>query len=187
MTKSPPIIRDPEVLALVRIFDAERERREPKDTSWAGSPFAWLTAWPSSRTRGAVFESVVHRWCEGMGLRVERAKDGDADRVINGRRFEIKGSTAWGAAYKFQQLRDQDYDAVICLGVSPFDAHCWMIPKGEILARWAAGEIRSRHGGRRGRDTAWLWIDPNAPAGWLSRWGGALSEAKRVLRGFLSE
>ena len=52
--------------------------------------------------------------------------------------------------------------------------------------KWVSGEIRSQHGGRSGRDTAWLWIDPEAPQEWLNDWGGSLSDAKRVLREFVS-
>ena len=38
--------------------------------------------------------------------------------------------------YKFQQLRDQNYEFAICLGISPFSAHCWVLPKAEIMDRW---------------------------------------------------
>ena len=121
-----------------------------------------------------------------MGLQVTRPKDSEADLVISGRRFEIKGSTLWEAGmYKFQQVRRQNYDALICLGLSPFDAHCWIISKAEVLVRWDTREIQPQHGGSSGRDTAWLDINPNAPPEWLVGLGGSLSEAKRILRGFL--
>lgn len=171
---------------MVRLFDAEKAARQPEGGAWRHSPFGWLNSWPPSKTKGAIFEAVVHRWCEEMGLKVGPTGDSEADRVIGGRRFEIKGSTLWGASYKFQQLRDQNYDAVICLGVSPFDAHCWVVPKEIVRGKWAAGEIGSQHGGRSGRDTAWLWVDPEAPQEWLNEWGGSLSEARRVLREYLS-
>lgn len=180
------IVTDPEVQALIRLFDAEKAARQPGHGAWEHSPFAWLNSWPPSKTKGAIFESVVHRWCEGLGYRVGPTGDSEADRVIGGKRFEIKGSTLWGASYKFQQLRDQNYDAVICLGVSPLDAHCWIVPKSIVLMKWAAGEIGPQHGGRSGRDTAWLWVDPEEPQEWLSEWGGSLSVAKRALREFLS-
>lgn len=183
MTTPPPTIRDPEVQTLIRLFEDERRTRQPPDVRdgiWSGSPFEWLVSWPKPRTVGAIFEAVVHQWCEGMGLEVLRAGDRDADRVIAGKRFEIKGSTLWGGTYTFQQLRDQEYDAVICLGVSPNNAHCWVIPKDDVLARWRGGEIGPQHGGQRGRDTAWLWVDPAKP-GWLRNHGGSLSEAKQAL------
>ena len=186
---TPPAIRDPEVLALVRLFDAERAKGPSSPGAYDHSPFAWLKPWPSSKAKGAIFESVVHQWCEGMGLTVEPTGDSDADRVFGGKRFEIKGSTPWAPSYKtykFQQLRDQNYDAAICLGVSPFDAHCWVLSKEEILYRRRTGEIRTQHGGRSGKDTGWFEANPDAPPEWLSVWGESLAQAKRVLRDFVA-
>ncbi|MXW70239.1 MAG: hypothetical protein F4Z74_02155 [Acidobacteria bacterium] len=177
---------DLEVLALAKLLGKEQERR-PREDRWGGSPFAWLAPWPPAKTKGEIFESVVHRWCEEMGLTVARTGDSEADRVIGGRRFEIKGSTLWkNGKYVFQQIRKQNYDALVCLGISPFDAHCWIIPKGVVLEQWGAGGIRPQHGGRRGQDTAWLKIRPSRPDKWLRDCGGSLSEAKQCLRSFLS-
>ncbi len=95
----------------------------------------------------------------------------------------IKGSTLWeGGKYKFQQLRDQNYDAVICLCASPFDAHCRVVPKEVILFQWrVAGGIQAQHGGSSGRDTGWFGANPDRVPEWLSDSGGSLSDAKRVL------
>ena len=176
---------DPEVRALAHLLDAEQERR-PRTDRWAESPFAWLAPWPPAKTKGEIFESVIQRWCEEMGLTVERPGDSEADRVIGGRRFEIKGSTLWkNGRYTFQQIRKQNYEALICLGVSPREAHCWIIPKAVVLEQWEAGGIKPQHGGRRGQDTAWLKIHPSRPDKWLRDCGGSLAEAKRVLLEFV--
>ena len=91
-------------------------------------------------------------------------------------------STLWkSGSYKFQQLRDQDYSFAVCLGISPRDAHCWVLPKDVILSHWREGDIRTQHGGSTGRDTAWLSVDPNAIPQWLRNWGGTLSTAVRVI------
>lgn len=119
-----------------------------------------------------------------------RSPDSDADRLVNGHRTEIKFSTRWKSeVYKFQQLRDQNYVFAICLGVSPFDAHCWVLPKAELLSRWKesisqgheVGGIQSQHGGADGRDTAWLTVDPSSPPVWLSAYGGRLASAAAFL------
>ena len=44
--------------------------------------------------------------------------------------------------YKFQQIRNQNYRFVVCLGISPHDAHCWIIPKNVLMELWAKGEIK---------------------------------------------
>lgn len=54
-------------------------------------------------------------------------------RIIAGRRVEIKFSTLWESGlYTFQKIRDQNYEFVVCLRISPFDAHCWVISKSLI-------------------------------------------------------
>ena len=176
---------DPEVQGLAVLFDAEKRR--PRKDKWGSSPFGWLAPWPPSKTKGVIFESVIHRWCEEMGFTVGHTGDTEADRVIAGKRFEIKGSTLWkSGGYTFQQIREQNYDAVIALGISPFDAHCWIIPKVEIQVRRNSGDIPPQHGGRAGQDTGWFMVNPSAPPAWLTPWGGSLSEARRALRTFLS-
>ena len=98
-----------------------------------------------------------------------------------GLRTEIKGSTLWESGeFRFQQIRNQEYDIVICLGISPLDVQCWVIPK-DVLMEHPPGVVY-QHGGQEGRDTAWLTVAPDNPPAWLREWGGRLSDAYRVLR-----
>ena len=174
-------IDDPDVQMLASISASIKNDYKQTSTIWKESPFEWILGCPS-RQKGAIFESLVAGWCAAKNLNVTRTGDSEADRVIEGLRIEIKGSTLWkNGSYKFQQLRNQNYDAVICLGISPFDAHCWTIPKEEVMDRWGMGEISSQHGGRSGTDTAWISIEPNNPNSWLWQWGGRLSEAYGIL------
>lgn len=126
--------------------------REGIADPWAGSPFAWILSGPSSRQRGAIGERLVAGWCAAKGFDVIRSNNSDADRIIGGRKMEIKVSTLWqSGVYKFQQLRDQDYEYVVCLGISPQRVHCWVIPKDIIMIH-----TTPQHAGRRGSDTRWL-------------------------------
>lgn len=173
---------DPDVRILANYSTLlEKDYGEPKDI-WAGSPFAWIRSQPS-RKKGAIGEKLVAGWLAAKGFDVVRSPDGDADRVVNGARAEIKFSTLWASGYyKFQQLRDQDYLFAICLGVSPFDAHCWVLPKDVIISQWRIGDgLVTQHGGRRGSDTAWLNVDPSSPPAWLRDYGGRLSDAAKLV------
>jgi len=77
---------------------------------WAGSPFAWIRTRPS-RQVGKIGEQLVAGWCAAKGLDVVATGDAQADRVIAGRRVEIKFSTLWASGgYTFQQIRDQNCD-----------------------------------------------------------------------------
>jgi hypothetical protein len=168
----------PEVRILAGISAVLKGEYDDEEKIWDGSPFAWIKGRPS-RQIGAIGEKLVAGWLAARGFNVSRSPTSDADRVIEKKRIEIKFSTLWAnGGYKFQQLRDQKYDFVICLGISPFDAHCWVIPKADILRLWKKdGLIQSQHGGAGGSDTAWIAVDPDNQPTWLAAYGGDLSGA----------
>lgn len=98
----------------------------------------------------------------------------------NGRASRLL-STRWESGVnRFRQVRDQDYEFAICLGVSPFDAHCWVISK-EVLRQHVIGHI-PQHTGRGGTDTFWLSVEAASPPPWLNPCGGRLAEVYRILR-----
>jgi len=176
------LITDPDVRLLAAIastLECEYMDRGAADP-WLGSPFAWIRTRPS-RQVGKIGEQLVAGWCAAKGLDVVSSDDSECDRVIAGRRVEIKFSTLWASGvYKFQQLRDQDYDFAICLGISPFDAHCWVIAK-DTLREHVLGHT-PQHRGRVGTDTFWLSLSPSAPPEWLRACGGSLAEAFMILK-----
>lgn len=175
-------ITDPDVLILAASSLQLQPEFMSLDAEWAGSPFAWIKTRPS-RQVGTIAEKMVAGWLATKGFDVQRSPDSQADRLINGVRAEIKFSTLWkSGSYKFQQLRDQDYEFVICLGVSPFDAHCWVIPKRIILENWGnAAGLQSQHGGQGGRDTAWLAVTPGKAPAWLAPYGSRLADAAKLI------
>lgn len=176
-------INDPEVRVLAGLSQAMMGESLGDEARWEGSPFAWIRSRPS-RAKGAIAERLVAGWLATKNFNVVRSPDSDADRIVEGKRAEIKFSTLWeNDGYTFQQFRDQDYDVAICLGVSPFHASCWAIPKKEILRQWrgGAGGLRAQHGGAGGSDTAWLTFPAAAPPHWLAGYGGTLLEGAESL------
>ena len=175
-------ISDPEVQMLASIaatLEGDYVRKWIVDP-WAGSPFAWIRTRPS-RQSGKIGEQLVSGWCAAKGLDVTASGDSEADRVIAGRRVEIKFSTLWESGlYVFQQIRDQDYEYAVCLGVSPFDAHCWAISK-DVLRQHVIGHT-PQHTGKDGKETFWIRFPVGAPPAWLSACGGALAQGFEVLR-----
>ncbi|NUQ70043.1 MAG: hypothetical protein HUU17_04410 [Chthonomonadales bacterium] len=150
------------------------------DDPWTDSPFDWIRCLRSGQI-GKIGAQLVARWCTEKGLTVIPSGDTQADRVINGKRVEIKTSTRWKTGiYMFQQIRDQDYDYAVCLGISPFDAHCWVLSK-DVLRRHVIGKT-PQHKGKAGSDTFWLTVDPDNPHEWLSSCGGALASAYEIIR-----
>lgn len=171
-----PNIKDPEMQLFVQCSEDLRRDHLDEETIWTGSAFEWIQQKPSS-TKGAIGKQLISSYLIHKGFDVKPSPGRGADRVIAGKRFAIKTSHLWeGGEYRFQQIRDQDYDFLLCLGISPSGVHCWIIPKQVIIDKWNSGEIQSQHRGEEGRDTAWFAIDPSAPPKWIEEWGGSLDE-----------
>ncbi len=178
----PNTVKDPEVLLLASIAGTLKRDyvREGADDPWEGSPFAWIKTRPS-RQVGKIGEQLIAGWSATKGLDVVASGDSEADRVIGGRRVEIKFSTLWeSGVYKFQQLRDQNYEFAVCLGISPFDAHCWVISKA-VLRQHVIGHT-PQHTGKGGTDTFWLSFPVVSPPPWLQHCGGSLAEGYGILK-----
>lgn len=175
-----PPISDPEVQILATLSGTlELDYARTEDDPWLGSPFAWILHQPS-RSRGAIGEKLVAGWCATKGFDVVRSPDSQADRIIEGHRVEIKFSTLWkSGGYKFQQIRDQDYEYCICLGVSPFDAKAWFLPK-QVLREHVIGHM-GQHTGASGTDTAWLGFPVGSPYPWMAPHGGSLSRVRDLI------
>lgn len=174
--------RDPDLQLLSEISGRILEDYfDPEADPWAGSPFAWILSRPS-RQKGAIGERLVSEFAIRKGLSVRNSPDTDADRIIEGRRVEIKFSSLWKSGeYVFQQFRDQNYETAVCLGISPFAASCWVIPKPELLGEPLRAGLSHQHGGARGSDTIWLRLDASRPPAWLAPYGGTLESAMRLL------
>lgn len=170
---------DPDFRLLAGVAEGIRGAyiRDSESDPWEGSPFAWIRTL-ASRRRGAIGEQLVAGWCAAKGFDVTRSRNSDADRIIAGRKMEIKFSTLWESGeYTFQQIRNQDYEYAICLGISPYSASCWILPKSLLIER-----LPSQHGGVAGVDTRWLRFRAGQPPDWLAPYGGTLGEAYEVLR-----
>jgi hypothetical protein len=175
-----PSITDPDVQVLAAVATALLpDYSPPDDDPWEGSPFQWILSQPS-RTKGAIGEALVAGWSAAKGFNVVRSPDSEADRIIEGHRIEIKFSTLWRlGGYKFQQIREQDYEYCFCLGLSPFDAHAWLLPK-DILREYVIGHM-GQHTGASGSDTAWLGFQADEPYKWMSPYGGRLADVAKLI------
>lgn len=175
------VITDPDVKMLAGIAATlASDYVDPTVDPWAGSPFAWIRTRPS-RQRGKIGEQLVAGWAAAKGLSVGAARGSDADRIINGRLVEIKFSTLWEKGdYVFQQIRDQNYELALFLGLSPFAASCWVLPKKVLIGSTELG-MRGQHTGRSAVDTSWLRFPAHKPPPWMAAYGGTLADAFRAL------
>jgi hypothetical protein len=153
---------------------------EKEYAAWKNRPFEWVLRLPAG-TKGKLGKQLVFQWCALKELAVDKSPDSDADLLINGHRVEVKFSTLWETGvYRFQQIRDQNYEYSICLGISPSAAHCWVISK-VVLKNYVIGHS-GQHTGSGGKETAWFFVDPQNPPEWLIPYGGTLEKAFSVLK-----
>ena len=167
-------------LFLSTIGNQIRKEIDSDFSDWKDSPLFWVKTLPPG-TKGKFGTRLIAAWSAANGLKIDSSPDSDADLLINGHRAEIKFSTLWGTGiYKFQQIRDQNYEYLIALGISPFDAHCWIIQKS-ILKKFVIGH-QPQHTGARGTETFWFSVNPDKPPEWISNLGGSLESALKLLQ-----
>ncbi len=177
------MITDPEVAYLAALAGTlQADYVGEKETSmWSGSPFYWIKSRPS-RQIGTIGEALAAGWAASKGFDVQKPLNSDHDRRIAGLKVEVKFSTLWtdNEIFKFQQLRDQDYEYALLLGVSPFDAQAWFVPKAELSYNRPPALV-PQHGGAAGRDTRWLSFTAATPPAWLGEFGGRLARVRELI------
>ena len=144
----------------------------PQEPTWEGSSFRSFKA-GSPTVTGSMFERLVSAWLALQSVRVSPRTDSGHDRRVNGRKVEIKGATICpSGAFIFNQIRDQDYDYAVLLGLLPHRACMWVEEKGELRRLG-----RNQHASEE--TTKMLSVRP----GWLGpRSDGSLSVAIREIR-----
>jgi site-specific DNA-methyltransferase (adenine-specific) len=143
---------------------------------WKNSPFEWIIHLSAAK-KGKLARELITRWCGRNKIIIERDKSQNSYLIINGKKAAIKMSTRWtDGKYKFQQIRDGQYDYVVCLGISPFEAHCWVFEK-----KYAIKNATPQHRGATGAEY-WIAIDPNSQDDWTMGFGGSLDQATQVLK-----
>jgi len=150
---------------------------ELEDTSdlWKNSPFEWVIKLPP-RKKGKLGGKLVASWLASKDLQIDTTKDSSETILVNGYKIAIKFSTLWtNGFYKFQQIRNTGYDIVLCVGLSPFDVHCWIFDR-----KYALEHATKQHKGGA-KSEYWMTIDPKRPPEWTKEHGGILSQAYKLL------
>jgi site-specific DNA-methyltransferase (adenine-specific) len=155
-----------------------QEQLEEKSNIWKNSPFEWITLLPA-RTKGKISRELLSKWLESKGVDFSKVRDSSETIEINNNQFALKFSTLWKSGiYKFQQIKLDGPDHVICFGLSPFRCHCWIIDK-EIA-------IEKGNPQHKGADNSeyWLSIKPSDIPEWIKDYGGNFGSAIKILKSF---
>jgi hypothetical protein len=99
---------------------------------------------------------------------------------IDGLLVAVKMSTLWeGQVFKFQQIRDEEYDFVLFVGICPQDVYTWIIPKDVVMnqLRGSSGQ----HTGKGASETFWETVRPSTAPRWMSKYGNRLSDVRDLI------
>jgi hypothetical protein len=157
------------------------EEEYPGTRAWDESPFKWVIAQPSA-TKGSIARQLVRAWGNLHGIFPKQVSIGNQLYLdLDGILIQVKFSTLWDTGYyRFQQIRERDYDYCLCFGLAPFDMNAWLIPK-PVLDTHVIG-TKGQHTGSGSGETWWLEISPRSPEPWLEECGGQLNDVAQQLR-----
>lgn len=139
-------------------------RAKDEDPRWAEGPFYDIKYKMGPKIKGSVFERLTSEILTSLGVSVTGSdtnkqsgrKSTDYDRIINGSKYEIKGSCASTAPkdpntgqYTFLQIRpDQEYDALLLVTFwHDGTVSMYSIPKEQVKKFIKAGVFKKQHGG----------------------------------------
>lgn len=174
-----------DIVAFALSFEEKRHKGKPEFSQWEDSPVKFIHTLPPA-TKGSLGRKIAEFWAQNNGYeaRIEYV-DKQHYVLIDGCRFQVKMSTPWDTGtYRFQQIRDTDFDCGFFIGVSAHDIHVWIIPK-EVLDTHVIGSL-GQHTGQDASDTWWLEVNVNAVPAWLEEYGAQLSDSKRIIDGLLN-
>jgi hypothetical protein len=147
---------------------------------WSGSDFNWMLTL-STGARGAVGRQLVEAWVGSLGIPTGRVSENNAHYVLAwDLRIQVKTSTMWESGhFRFQQIRDQNFDLLLCLGLQPDDVSVWLFPKDVVLEHLSG--VGGQHTGASARETYWMNLAPGANNSWVDEYGDQFSTAKDFL------
>ncbi len=157
-----------------------RAKLQVQNDQWKNSPFEWVQQLPA-RTKSKLGKHLVTTYLSSNGFIVEETNNiSGVGLLINNSIVSIKFSSLWDRGYyKFQQIRSSGYDYLLCFGLAPYDAHCYIFEREHVLSH-----AKVQHKGTKG-DEYWISIDPLNPPSWAIGHGGSIDDAIDIIRGTL--
>ncbi len=160
-------------------------RRLEEDAVWQDSPFDWMRRY-AARSKGKIGSDLARGVFEDAGYKP--GKRGENLEVEN-KIVQTRTSLLWSAGvWKFQQIRNTEFDFTFCLGLLPQAAYAWLVPKTEIFV---GNELQERegsgwqHGGNSGREDVWVVVNPESCPSWLSPYGGPIESISKAFERYL--
>ena len=148
---------------LLEHIDTELLAEEPEDPRYADSPFRHLKKM-HAKQKGSRYEKITECVLGKIGYDVVKPDSTDYDRIIDGHKVEIKGSTLIKDKNKFSFLQirpDQDYDFIYFSMFYPDRLVIMAMTKDKIKENISLKIFKEQHGGE-GADSGTYYYYGNA-------------------------
>jgi hypothetical protein len=170
------------------VFDLQ-EHWPPSATEklWNESHCGWIRA-KASGAKGKIAVQIASRVMQAAGYKPHADEGGIK---VNDRFLIVRSSFMWGKnCWKFQQIRDTNFHYLLCLGFHPRDdAYIWLIPSHRIYVDGVLQKnpgLGRQHGGKQGREDAWLHIESMNPlGGWTGEYGSHIADVAGIFEKYL--
>ena len=173
---------------IAKISGALNKENEEKEKIWEDSCFLPIRKAYTGKRRGEILSKLILTFIKLQGFDVKlRGNTHNLSSVIvignNDKKMQVKTSMlSTQDSYMFQQIRkEDDFDALIFFGVSPRNAHWWIINRGEIIdAQSGEWEKKEKLNFQHGKANKIITFNIQRVPGWLAPLGGNLDKGLRV-------
>jgi len=120
------------------------------DPRYEDSPFRHIKLM-DAKTKGKRYEQITECVLTKLGYEVAPPQNTQHDRIVNGNKIEIKGSTLNKGVdfFSFLQIRpNDDYETLYFTLCYPNDLKIYTMDKATVLANIENGTFRKQHGGK---------------------------------------
>lgn len=144
---------------MMNLVDPKLLEAEEEDPRYLDSPFRYLKQL-HAKQKGQRYEQITESVIRKLGYTVSKPVNTDHDRIVNGEKVEIKGSTLnkRTAHFSFLQIRpDQDYDRIYFVMFYPQEMVILEMTKAKVLENIQQGHFKKQHGGNRADSGTYLY------------------------------
>lgn len=144
---------------LIEMIDPELLGADARDTRYDNSPFVHIKAM-SAKQKGKAYELITENVLGKLGFTIDKPTNTEHDRIINGVKTEIKGSTLNKNTdhFSFLQIRPaQDYSELMFTMCYPHELVIMKMDKQTVFQCVEQNIFKKQHGGNKAESGTYLY------------------------------
>lgn len=142
-----------------KLIDPSLLLPEDPDPRYINSVFCHLKNL-GAKQKGKRYEKITEDVLRKLGFDVAKPTSSQHDRIVDGRKIEIKGSMLArdSETFSFLQIRpNQEYDGIFFSMLYPDEVVIMEMDKAQILSNVQKGVFKSQHGGKSGNSGTYCY------------------------------